>query len=978
MGWGNGYKSVLRIIIRRFDEKENINLKNTLAAIFNFREGEGRPLVFLLIHSFLMGLTIIFYDTAASALFLSQFNADDLPYVYICTAIVLPVVGIIHKNIEDKISVEKLFTGTLLFVMLSIFLLRGLLGITDTKWPVVAVFLWLEVVTVLVSLEFWGLAAQIFDVRQGKRLFSLIGAGEVAAIILAGFSAGWIVLLVGTKNLLFCSALSTGASVFVLRLIIRSFPEHLKKEDEEAEEFAGAAESTRELFKTKYIKLIFLLSAISVVGYFFIDFAFYDQIDLRYKDSQKLAQFFGAFFAISGIVNLISRSFLSGRLINRYGLSFGLLALPVMLLFGSGAVTISGLLFAGTAMIFWLVVMVKLFDAVVRPTTEEPSILILYQPLPGKRRLGVQICVGGIIEPIGMGVAGVLLLVLTNIFTFTTVHAVGFLIFILILWITVAIILRKEYTAVLMKALTNRSLGGATLSLNDASSVAILEKGLKSPLAGEVLYCLNMLEEIEHDTLSKFLMDLIHHDDIVVRKEVLRRIARLKIIDALNIVAERIRDEEAPDVKGFALTTLCSLGETDVIDMVLPYLDHHDPDIRKGAMVGLLRSGGIEGVLAGGESLMALIGSGAAAQRRLAGEVLGEIGIRRFYRPLIRLLSDDDAGVRQAALIAAGRVCNPRLWPLVIENLSVPEVREAAFSALVRGAESVVNDLEKSFLREDQNRNVRMKLIQIAGRIRSPESVEFLLKNINFPDLHIRHRVLRSLSVCGFHAEDDRKSFIKTQIFDEIKNAAWTLAAMLDLGEDAEYAVLYRALQNEIDRCIARIALLLSFIYPSASILKAMANLISNTPGKRAYATEAFDNLLSQDLKDTFLPLIDNINNDQKLRHLRRISPQERLGKHERLSAMITRPLHFSSDWSKTCSLYILGKAGLEKYAYAARKALKSSDETMRETAVWALARISPDDIADHIKDLVHDPSEKVSKISRHLMEFAGLQKGSH
>ena len=61
-------------LIRR-PESSDMNLYRTLGLIFNVRKGEALPLNLLLIHSFLLGLTIVFYDTGASALFLTVFDA---------------------------------------------------------------------------------------------------------------------------------------------------------------------------------------------------------------------------------------------------------------------------------------------------------------------------------------------------------------------------------------------------------------------------------------------------------------------------------------------------------------------------------------------------------------------------------------------------------------------------------------------------------------------------------------------------------------------------------------------------------------------------------------------------------------------------------------------------------------------------------------------------------------------------------------
>jgi hypothetical protein len=40
---------------------------------------------------------------------------------------------------------------------------------------------WFNVLYLLNNLEFWGIASLLFDVRQSKRLFGLISAGDIPA-----------------------------------------------------------------------------------------------------------------------------------------------------------------------------------------------------------------------------------------------------------------------------------------------------------------------------------------------------------------------------------------------------------------------------------------------------------------------------------------------------------------------------------------------------------------------------------------------------------------------------------------------------------------------------------------------------------------------------------------------------------------------------------------------------------------------------
>jgi HEAT repeat protein len=862
-------------------------------------------------------------------------------------------------------------TGNLFFLLAFVLFFRSVLETTESKWPVMFTFIWLEVVTVLVSLEFWGLSGRIFNVRQGKRLFGLIGSGEIVAGILAGISAGHIAVMIGTENLLLFTAAALAASIVVLRYIIQSFPEaFVETEEQGAEEEEAESLRLKDLLGDNYIRLILGISAVSVLGFYFVDFAFYAQADVRYQSSEALARFFGLFFAVSGIFNLAVSSLFSGRLLNRYGLKLGLLALPVVLIFGSGGISVTGTFFAGVGLVFWLVVLTKLFDDVIRSAIEEPSILILYQPLPVKRRLGVQIYVESIIEPVAMGVAGGMLLGLTKLFQFSAVHAAWGMVAILTLWTALSVRLRSGYTEALLKALKKRLLGGVSLTLDDASSIEIFKRRLDSHHTGEVIYSLNLLEDVGHETLGEFLAELIDHSEPIVRQDVLKRIARRRVVSLLDSIALRVEKEEDPEVRGEAIKTLCELGETDVFDVAYPYLKDPSPPIRKGAMVGLLRSGGIEGILAAGELLTTSIHSPNHEDRCFAAQVLGEIEIRQFYRPLVQLLEDSDIRVKKTALEAAGKLGNPRLWPWVIDSLGLPEVREVAASTLIAGGESVVHELEESFLRENQSSEVRARIIKITAKISQPSCIEFLLKHIDFPQASLRHQVLIALADCGFRGAGEREKDVLDRIFHEIRSAVWTLGALADIGkaEEESFAALSRALVYELDRNIDRVVLLLSFIYPKTAIFQARSNLNARSLEKKAYAFEIFDNLLSRDLKDAFLPLIDTIPIDQQLKRLERIYSQRSKEKHERLPEIISRSFNESSAWSKTCALYTIGRTSMHEYTDVVMDALAASNEMIRETAVWALGRLHPDDLVEQIKGLLNDSSKIVAGMCRYVL----------
>ena len=70
---------------------------------------------------------------------------------------------------------------------------------------------------------------------------------------------------------------------------------------------------------------------------------------------------------------------------------------------------------------------------------------------------------------------------------------------------------------------------------------------------------------------------------------------------------------------------------------------------------------------------------------------------------LIGLLWDRDHDVRRRALLAAGRLRDPRFWPRIITHLSAPEFAGEAAAALISIGDPVLPELESIFVRVGQD-----------------------------------------------------------------------------------------------------------------------------------------------------------------------------------------------------------------------------------------------------------------------------------
>ncbi|HTQ98609.1 MAG TPA: hypothetical protein VMH83_01405, partial [Candidatus Acidoferrum sp.] len=154
-----------------------------LAANLDVRQGEGKPLLLLLVHAFCMGTGFVFFEAPANALFLSSFDASALPYVYMVSAVVTVLIGTAFARAEGRFPPSHLFMAVLLLMATATLLLYLGSVFTTSRWIGFLLMIWKDVQFILTGLEFWAVAGAVFDLRQGKRLFGLVGAGEIAAVV---------------------------------------------------------------------------------------------------------------------------------------------------------------------------------------------------------------------------------------------------------------------------------------------------------------------------------------------------------------------------------------------------------------------------------------------------------------------------------------------------------------------------------------------------------------------------------------------------------------------------------------------------------------------------------------------------------------------------------------------------------------------------------------------------------------------------
>ena len=446
------------------------------ATLLKIQPGEELLIGYLVLLSALLELAFTFIESMAFGLFLAEYGPQSLPYSYIVIAILAPVAAVLYIKLGERISFSKTLLINLSFLGACSFLTW--LGLKSSFFHSVSFTLPLlyQVVTNLGTLAVWQLAARIYNFQQAKRLFPLLISGTWGSQHpwrIACQTTSW---LDGASNLILPAIVMFGLALITLRTITRSFP------DQEQEPAApqshlvdGTQKRTTGLFHDRYVILIFAYVVLWWIAYFFLDNIFSNGAVARFPDVDQLTVFSGQLAAFTGIVALISSTFLTSRIIARFGLRAGLFIEVIAVTLVIGVVVINGGLGGNVAVAFFLVAFAKLLNVGLGFSLSQTAYGLVFQPLPATIRGSVQAAADGIFQPIAGGLAGLGILALTSGLDFDYLGLSYVYLGFAIVLIIVIVMLSARYVPALTQAITKRRLGESPTAIADSASIALLE-----------------------------------------------------------------------------------------------------------------------------------------------------------------------------------------------------------------------------------------------------------------------------------------------------------------------------------------------------------------------------------------------------------------------------------------------------------------------------------------------------------------------
>jgi|GEM_PF-455797 len=923
-----------------------MEIRNTFISVLNIKEGEGKPIIFLLLISFFMGTAVAFFYTSTTSMFLAQFSTQTLPYAYIGSGIIGYLIWVASTGLGKIFSLPSMLIIYVAFLTVTVLLFFIGVEFTSITWLPFLMFIWIRVFTYVNAVVFWTLAGRIFDLRQGKRLFGLISAGEVISTIIGFFSIPFLLNYIQVPDLIMISFAGVFCCLIVLLFTLKIYSSKLLIHKTSASSAAAASSGSYvELFKSRYFKYMFLLAILPMFAIYFVDFLFLTQTKYEYPDKNFLAGFLGIFFGIAAIAEFILKVFVSGRVISRYGIRPGLAALPVLMLFSTVLAALSGSLFGAAGFFYSFIALTKFSERIIRSSVGEPTFQILYQPLPAEERLSFQNRIEGGPKAVGNIAGGVVLLIFSNLSFLNIVHYNYVFALLLVFWVKIALDMHREYRESLKKLLDNKSKKGLT-SAEDESDLTEFFQELVTAKPEELALAFRIYERVNPIKAEASLMRLLMQSNTGFTPELLNVIYNNKYLSAVPVLEYCLNDEELLPVREELVQTLSNLKADKIIkfDDICRMSNDPDPLIQEKA-----------------------------------ARLFGYSSKYNAVNYLSRLIKDSSIPVSRAALISAGRLKRSELWTDIIESLGSPALSNAAASALINIGGPVLNDLEKYISRAAVNKSLLRKVMKLYGSIGGETSAAYLSKRIDYPDRDVREQVVRSLSKMGFVASAKEQQVLKEIIKSEVSIIIWMMAAVSDIKDYPGTTELEQALTTELNYKRNNLFSTLSLLYDSRTVQLVRESMSSANPNSRSYGLEIIDLMLSPDLKEILIPLFEENTIPGYLAQYQTKFPYQRLTIDKRLADIVNKEYDKVNLWIKACAIELIPEYPNAESPDILSANVAHKDPLIVESAASALNKTSPDRFERLMERLQNeDPFYQVLYVKVELTSIRNLFFVSH
>lgn len=798
---------------------------------------------------------VVLIKVSNDALFLGAYPATWLPPAVALSSLVMVVASALFGVLGDRIGRDRLHVLTPATVA-GLLVLGRLCLVLRLPGYIFLQYIVLSIVCGLIPYVSWSLAAGVADTRALRRLMPLLnGLGSIGA-----FSAGVLSRLlsrpIGAENLLLLAmALSVAAFVFAQscweRTQARAAP---ARKPPPGGFWRTATDGLGLIHRNTLMRWTTLFVICGFVAFTVIDYQFKTSLKLRYE-RDAIAAFLGNYYAVANVVAFVLQLFVSGRLLNRFGLTGAIGARPLfVLVLGVLAMNLPG---------FWSFAALRFADWILTLTWFDLGLHLAFTPIPAQRASRVKLAHDGAIKPLVVAGTSTLLVALAPVLGLATTPMTGLA---TLTWIPLAICvvwfvgswrIRAHYVRELARSMDSRLLADRedvlAGPLDDQELLNCVSRALASDNAENIKFALAIAQDTHARRLWEPVFACLDYPDEEVRARAATTLVRLDPQRAGPALRARLSE---PDLSPAWLSHLLrSLGEAEdeaALEWAHRFVSDPRLPVKCEAAVMLFRLGGLDGIIAAVEQMSALRHGDATARAALA-EIVGRLGVTHLERTLSTLLHDDDPVVRRAALQAAALAGSERLLRDVVRMLADADWREVCETALrdagPRGAEAVRQVLTSEAVSAETTASAARVLRSCPTGTCTP----LVLSWLSSESPAVRVQAARTLAV--FQSHGLRFDLHPVRAFFEFElRTLYECRAVLE----TQHGVVRRQLELRVERGLERAFLALGLLHDARDMDGVQAALRSGDEKLYAHALEYLETTLRDPREKAILPLVES------------------------------------------------------------------------------------------------------------------------
>jgi ATP:ADP antiporter, AAA family len=899
-------------------------LRSLRRQLFDIRPGEHLRTWSMFFYLLFILFAYYILKPVSRGMFLTKFDVDRLPSLYMLMAVFGGVFAYLYSKLAAKTSLKAAVLAT---NSLSVAAMVVMWMLIHLPWMVYALNIFVSLFSIMLVAQGWLVASNLFDAREAKRLYPLLGMGMVLGAAFGGEFTNRTALLVGTRNLILASAVMVILAYVAFRCAIRGSSPAISEARAGSERETDFSFSTmfRDVARVRHLQIIVGIMVTMYLVDTVVEYQFQAMARVGHTGDQ-LTAFFGQFYGLYlNLTEFVFQLFLTAAVVRRFGVGGTLQIAPASILLASIATIAAPGVASASA--------VRLTEASTRYTLNRTGMELLYMPLPQDLRNRVKAFIDICVDRVSRGLGGVLLL-LTTTWLHMGVKGLAMLVMgLCVPWMYLSYLARREYVATIRKRFEARRLDfeSARVTVQDAATLRLVESTVEGDNPRQAAYALSLLADAPGYDVRPMLLkaaasphgelrDQAYEIGATMRYEGLKwgkpARSRAEVAYAIAISPERTR-------------------------LASDFLNGADSGAAAAAMEALQNDAVAARQVLTNEWIDGAAASPDPERRALAANAIAVRGDGQADT-LCRFLEDPDPRPAAAACHAAAalkhRAC---LFPLV-HVLGNPRLRADAIPALAAFGPQICGTLADILLDETVEMRVRRQIPRVLKNIPDQRSVETLLAAVGHPDLTIRAAVLKALNHLREAAPQlkfDHQS-VTDQILAEARHYYELNAALEPFREYPESRrkaarLLALTIEERLRATLERLFRLLGLRYPPKEIYSAYRAVSRSRHEEATAALEFLDNTLERSIKRILLPLLDAP--EHILEHGRELYGVEIRSAEDAIRELI----HSSDPWLKACAMAAAAELELRGLTPEIHQAAEESQEEVSEVARSAEASLA-------------------------------------